>query len=62
MGDLSKAVMVWIYGGTDTGGSTADPLWNGQYLADQEDVVLVSMKYDSYFRDEIGTNAVKLST
>ncbi len=43
-GELRKAVLVWIYGGTFTSGTTADPLYNGQFLADQEDVVLVSIK------------------
>ncbi|TVY75945.1 Cholinesterase [Lachnellula suecica] len=40
-----KAVMIWIYGGSFTGGGTANPLYNGQYLADTEDVVIVTLNY-----------------
>lgn len=44
-GDAKKAVLVWIYGGGFVYGNTDNPGYNGQYIADQEDVVLVSMKY-----------------
>jgi carboxylesterase type B len=44
-GESGKAVMVWIYGGAFTSGYTGVPLYNGQYLADQQDVVIVSIKY-----------------
>jgi carboxylesterase type B len=37
--------MVWIYGGTFTGGSSSNFLYNGQYLADSEDVIVVTLKY-----------------
>ncbi|CZR57922.1 related to acetylcholinesterase precursor [Phialocephala subalpina] len=44
-GDAKKAVLVWIYGGGFVYGNTDNPGYNGQYIADQEDVVLVSMNY-----------------
>jgi len=46
IGESKKAVMLWIYGGAFTSGYSGDPLYNGQYIADQEDVVIVSIKYD----------------
>jgi cholinesterase len=46
IGESEKAVMLWIYGGAFTSGYSAMPLYNGQYIADQEDVVIVSIKYD----------------
>lgn len=39
-----KPVMVWVYGGAFTSGNSDNPLYNGQYLADQEDVVVVNFK------------------
>jgi carboxylesterase type B len=44
-GESGKAVMVWIYGGAFTSGYAGVSLYNGQYLADQQDVVIVSIKY-----------------
>src|SRR5262249_51202883 len=37
-------VLVWIYGGAYTGGSTSNPLYDGTHLA-QKGVVLVSIAY-----------------
>lgn len=45
IGESKKAVMVWIYGGSFTEGYTGDPQYNGQYIADYEDVVVVSLNY-----------------
>lgn len=39
-----QAVMVWIYGGGFQFGSSSQPQYNGQYLA-QKDVVVVSFNY-----------------
>ncbi|KAF2499004.1 alpha/beta-hydrolase [Lophium mytilinum] len=44
-GDAKKAVLVWMYGGFYTIGSSAIPLYNGQFIADQEDVVVVTINY-----------------
>ena len=44
-GDKRKAVMVWIHGGSFVTGSSALPSYNGQFLAHQEDVVVVTIKY-----------------
>jgi cholinesterase len=43
-GDAKKAVLLWIYGGGFTTGNSDSPVYNGQWIADQEDVVLVSTK------------------
>lgn len=44
-GEKKKAVLVWIYGGGFATGSSAAPFFNGQHLADLEDVVVVTIKY-----------------
>lgn len=44
-GEKKKAVMLWIHGGGFTGGSSNSSIFNGAHLADQEDVVVVSIKY-----------------
>lgn len=44
-GARKKAVMVWIYGGGFAAGDTATALYNGQFLAANEDVVVASMNY-----------------
>jgi carboxylesterase type B len=43
-GEAKKAVMVWIYGGGFQGGSSSIPAYNGANIAEQEDVVVVSVK------------------
>jgi cholinesterase len=43
-GDARKAVLLWIYGGGFTTGNSDNVGYNGQYLADSEDVVLVTIK------------------
>ncbi|KAH9216473.1 carboxylesterase [Leptodontidium sp. 2 PMI_412] len=45
VGDRKKAVLVWVYGGAYTIGSSRSPEYNGQYFADQTDVILVSFNY-----------------
>ncbi|KAK0379950.1 carboxylesterase [Colletotrichum limetticola] len=44
-GDSKKAVMVWVHGGAFTTGSSRIPAYNGKFIADQNDVVVVSMNY-----------------
>ncbi|KAK4098444.1 alpha/beta-hydrolase [Parathielavia hyrcaniae] len=44
-GENRKAVMVWLHGGTFISGSSAVPDYNGQFFADQEDIVLVTINY-----------------
>jgi cholinesterase len=43
-GEAKKAVLVWIYGGAFTSGSSSIPGYNGANIANQEDVVVVSFK------------------
>jgi cholinesterase len=43
-GDAKKAVLVWIYGGAFSGGSSSIPAYNGANIAGQEDVIVVSFK------------------
>lgn len=45
-GEKTKAVLVWIYGGGFATGNSANPIYNGEFIADNEDVVVVSLKYD----------------
>lgn len=45
IGEASKAVMLWVYGGAFLNGWAGDPQYNGQSLAGSEDVVVVSFKY-----------------
>ncbi|KAL2132975.1 hypothetical protein VTI74DRAFT_3045 [Chaetomium olivicolor] len=44
-GEKKKAVMVYVHGGTFVSGSSAVPAYNGQFFADQEDVVMVTINY-----------------
>ena len=47
IGERRKAVMMYIYGGSFVSGSSAVPAYNGQFFAEQEDVVLVTIKLAS---------------
>ncbi|KAH6617468.1 Alpha/Beta hydrolase protein [Chaetomium tenue] len=44
-GEKRKPVMVYIHGGSFVSGSSAVPAYNGQFFADEEDVVLVTINY-----------------
>ncbi|KAI8259101.1 Cholinesterase [Colletotrichum sp. SAR 10_98] len=44
-GDAKKAVLVWIHGGAFTTGSSRTAAYNGRFIADENDVVVVSMNY-----------------
>jgi len=43
-GEAKKAVMLWIYGGGFSTGTTTTTTYNGQNIASQEDVIVVSIK------------------
>ena len=43
-GEPHKAVMVYIHGGGFTGGTSSLPIFNGAGLADNEDVIIVTIK------------------
>ncbi|KAF4157551.1 hypothetical protein CNMCM6069_005499 [Aspergillus lentulus] len=47
-GEKKKAVMIWVHGGSFVSGSSAIPMYNGQFFADQEDIVLVSIKSNTH--------------
>ncbi|EGE04620.1 carboxylesterase [Trichophyton equinum CBS 127.97] len=40
-----KPVLLWIHGGRFSLGSTNNPFYQGQYIADKEDIIVVSMNY-----------------
>jgi carboxylesterase type B len=44
-GDKSKAVLVWLYGGGFSIGSAKTLLYDGSTLADEEDVIVVTIDY-----------------
>ncbi|TLD35340.1 hypothetical protein E2P81_ATG11459 [Venturia nashicola] len=44
-GEKGKAVLVWIFGGGFATGNSANPIYNGEFIADNEDVVVVSFNY-----------------
>ncbi|KAK8909570.1 hypothetical protein QC760_002270 [Botrytis cinerea] len=44
-GDSKKAVLVWIYGGAFSSGTSSMPAYNGQHIVEQEDVIVVSLNY-----------------
>jgi cholinesterase len=43
-GEAKKAVLLWIYGGGFSTGTTSTKTYYGQYIASQEDVIVVSIK------------------
>ena len=43
-GETKKAVLVWVYGGGFSEGTSSFPAYNGANLASLEDVVVVSFK------------------
>lgn len=44
-GDKAKAVLLWLYGGGFALGSAKTLLYDGSTLADEEDVVVVTIDY-----------------
>ena len=48
VGEAKKAVLVYIYGGGFTSGSSAIPAYNGANLVEEQDVIVVSLKYVSW--------------
>jgi cholinesterase len=44
-GDANKAVLFWIYGGGFVTGTSNTSGYNGQFIADEEDIVLVTIKW-----------------
>ncbi len=40
-----KPVMLWIHGGANVSGGTADPMYDGHHFVRDNDVVLVSINY-----------------
>ena len=47
-GESKKAVLLWIYGGGFSTGASHTATYNGQNIASQEDVIVVSIKYVAF--------------
>jgi cholinesterase len=45
-GEKSKAVLLWIYGGAFSVGSSNASYYDGARLANDEDIIVASIKYD----------------
>ncbi|KAF2431719.1 alpha/beta-hydrolase [Tothia fuscella] len=45
VGEKKKAVLIWIYGGGFVMGSNDNPAYNGAFLAEEHDVVTVTVNY-----------------
>ncbi|MEZ5230916.1 MAG: carboxylesterase family protein [Acidimicrobiales bacterium] len=43
--EKSRAVMVWVHGGANFGGSSSEWFYDGTNLADRQDIVVVSINY-----------------
>jgi len=43
-GEKKKAVLLWIHGGEYVSGSSNIRAHNGKYLADSQDIIVVSIK------------------
>lgn len=52
VGERKKAVLLWIYGGGFVAGNSDAPTYNGAHIADEEDVVVVSIKYEFFSQIE----------
>jgi len=44
VGEAKKAVLVWLYGGAFSGGSSAIAAYNGANLVEEQDIIVVSIK------------------
>ena len=55
-------VVVWIHGGSNFKGTSADPMYNGSYLASKSDVVMVSLNYRIGLLGAISYKALETGT
>jgi len=60
-GEANKAVMLWIYGGGFSSGTSATTTYNGQNIASQEDVIVVSIKLISIKMRMLSTNILPVT-
>jgi hypothetical protein len=60
VGERKKAVLVWIFGGGFSVGDTADPLYNGAKLAQNQDVVVVVNTVDLFLHTTHHANAMSV--
>ncbi|BCS26843.1 uncharacterized protein APUU_51554A [Aspergillus puulaauensis] len=44
-GEENKAVLLWVFGGGFSVGGSAVPFYNGQYFAEEQDVIIVTINY-----------------
>ncbi|KAH7142843.1 carboxylesterase [Dactylonectria estremocensis] len=45
IGESKKAVLVWVHGGAYSAGSSRSPTYNGKFIAEQADVIVISINY-----------------
>lgn len=49
-GEKKKAVVIWVHGKGYTTGSSSDPVYDGQFIVNEQDIILVTFKYVSFMQ------------
>ncbi|OBT56470.1 hypothetical protein VE04_02953 [Pseudogymnoascus sp. 24MN13] len=44
-GEKKKAVVIWVHGKGYTTGSSSDPVYDGQFIVNEQDIILVTFNY-----------------
>ena len=49
-GEKKKAVVIWVHGKGYATGASSDPVYDGQFIVNEQDIILVTFKYVSSIR------------